>query len=96
MYFANLRARRNRSTGHSILFFPRKKKDGRSCKTTPRTTGTLFYLAKDTSQTHTIVFEIKERKAGLEPDAPQRLLELVEIESKKEFDLKRQAHLTIN
>src|SRR5690349_2793852 len=57
--------------------------------------GNIILFGKSDSQTHTIAFEIKERKAGLRPDTPQRFLELAEIESKKEYDSESHAHLTI-
>lgn len=61
----------------------------------PTNDGNIILFGKSTGKTHTTVFEIKERKWGPRPDTPQKLLELAEIESKKEYDLNRHAHLTI-
>ena len=61
----------------------------------PTDDGNVILFGKSTSRTHTIVFEIKERKTALRPDTPQMMLELAEILSKKEYDQKHQVHLTI-
>jgi hypothetical protein len=56
----------------------------------------IILFGKSNSQTHTIAFEIKEREAPLRPDTPQKFLELIEIRSKKEYDIARHVHLTIS